>query len=128
MKPMRFSKHYTLEEARSLLPSIRQWLAQLDELRGKLRTVDQALDYPVHAGSDMGGQTVNAQVRLLAEIQEIVHQFNRRQIRVKDFSRGLVDFPSIRGGVEVFLCWEKDEEDIEFWHDLDSGFAGRERI
>jgi len=128
MKPMRFSKHYTLEEARALLPSIRQWLAQLDELRGKLRTVDQALDYPVHAGSDMGGQTVNAQVRLLAEIQEIVHQFNRRQIRVKDFSRGLVDFPSIRGGVEVFLCWEKDEDDIEFWHDLDSGYAGRERL
>jgi hypothetical protein len=42
--------------------------------------------------------------------------------------RGLVDFPAILGGREVFLCWEKDEQDIEYWHDLDSGYSGRERF
>ena len=42
--------------------------------------------------------------------------------------RGLVDFPAILAGREVFLCWEQDEEDIEFWHDLASGYAGRERL
>jgi len=40
----------------------------------------------------------------------------------------LIDFPAIIGGNEVFLCWEQDEEDIEFWHDLESGYAGRERL
>ena len=55
-------------------------------------------------------------------------QFQKREIIVKDLDRGLVDFPTLRGGQEVFLCWENGEEDIEFWHDLDSGYAGRERL
>jgi hypothetical protein len=43
-------------------------------------------------------------------------------------ARGLVDFPALLGGKEVFLCWESDEDDIEFWHDLESGYGGRERL
>ena len=55
-------------------------------------------------------------------------EFQRREIQVKDIDRGLMDFPAIIGGKEVFLCWEQDEEDIEFWHELDAGYAGRERL
>ena len=51
-----------------------------------------------------------------------------REIQVKDLERGLIDFPAIIGGKEVFLCWEQDEEDIEHWHDLDTGYAGREKL
>ena len=51
-------------------------------------------------------------------------EFQRREIQVKDIDRGLIDFPALLGGKEVFLCWEQDEEDIEFWHDLDAGYAG----
>jgi hypothetical protein len=58
----------------------------------------------------------------------VMGEFQRREILIKDIDRGLVDFPSIIGGKEVFLCWEKDEDDIEFWHDLDTGYAGRERL
>jgi hypothetical protein len=43
-------------------------------------------------------------------------------------ARGLVDFPAIMGGKEVFLCWESDEDDIEFWHDLETGYGGREKL
>ena len=49
-------------------------------------------------------------------------------VQVKDFDRGLLDFPHILDGREVFLCWELDEDDIEFWHDIDAGYAGRERL
>ena len=45
-----------------------------------------------------------------------------------NFTIGLVDFPSIIEGEEVFLCWRSDEETIKFYHDMDSGFAGRKRI
>jgi hypothetical protein len=57
-----------------------------------------------------------------------LQEFRRRQIQVKDLRRGLLDFPALRDGREVFLCWEKDEEDIEFWHDLETGYGGRERL
>jgi hypothetical protein len=58
----------------------------------------------------------------------VLSEFQSREIQIKDVDRGLVDFPAILGGREVFLCWEKDEQDIEYWHDLDSGYSGRERF
>ena len=48
--------------------------------------------------------------------------------QIKDLERGLIDFPAIVAGREVFLCWEQDEDDIEYWHDLDTGYAGREKL
>jgi len=76
----------------------------------------------------MGGDLVNSSIRTLAEMQTILGEFHSRQIFIKELDRGLVDFPAIIGGREVFLCWEQDEEDIEHWHDLDAGFAGREPL
>ena len=66
--------------------------------------------------------------KTLCEIKPILREFQSREIQIKDLDRGLIDFPAILGGKEVYLCWEKDEDDIEFWHDLDAGYAGRERI
>jgi hypothetical protein len=76
----------------------------------------------------VGGTTVNRWVTSLVEIRELLREFEEREILIKDLERGLVDFPSLMGDKEVFLCWEKDEEDIEFWHDIDSGYAGREPL
>ena len=123
-----FRKHYSREEARSLLPQLRQWLQTLDHLRERLQTYDQRLAAFLEQGHDTGGDTVNSWVRTMAETRELLLEFESRQILIKDIERGLIDFPAIVGGKEVFLCWEKDEDDIEFWHDLDTGFAGRERL
>ena len=76
----------------------------------------------------LGGELVNKWVRTLADLGDVLAEFQRREIQVKDVDRGLLDFPAIIGGKEVFLCWEQDEEDIEFWHELDAGYAGRERL
>jgi len=124
----RFDKHYTRDEARALLPQIRQWLARLGQLRQTLERHEKRLGPLMKQGQDAGGQTVNDQVRALADAQEILAEFQRREIFIKDLERGLVDFPAILGGKEVFLCWEQDEEDVEFWHDLDTGYGGRERL
>ena len=74
---------------------------------------------------DAGGRAVNDLIKTLAECRDVLLEFHRRQIQVKDLKRGLIDFPSYRDGREIFLCWERDEEDIEFWHDLETGFAAR---
>ena len=124
----KFSKHYTRDEARALLPQIRQWLKDLDRCRVQLEKYDKRLTSLMEPGRDAGGDVVNGWVRALAEIQSRLGEFQSREIFIKDIQRGLLDFPAIIGGREVFLCWEKDEEDIEFWHDLDAGYAGRERL
>jgi hypothetical protein len=123
-----FNKHYTRDEARALLPQIRQWLEQLDQLRRQLQSWDQRLSALMEAGNDTGGDLVNRWVRAIVETRELLEEFHEREILIKDVERGLVDFPAIIGGKEVFLCWEKDEEDIEYWHDLDTGYAGREKL
>ena len=124
----RFQKHYTREEARALLPQLRAWLAELDRLQLKMVTNDESLDELMKSGNDLGGESVNQRVRLIGEMKDVLQNFEKREIMIKDLQRGLVDFPALIGGREVFLCWERDEEDVEFWHDIDSGYAGRERL
>ncbi len=124
----RYTKHYTRDEARALLPEIRRWLAELNCQRAEVERCDQRLNGMNRAGQDTGGDTVNHWIRALAGMQQMLTEFQRREIVLKDLARGLVDFPAIIGGREVFLCWEADEADIEFWHDLDAGFGGRAEL
>ena len=124
----RFKTHYTREEARALLPQIKVWLDQLAFARHELEKLDRQLGQMLGLGDDLGGEMVNRYVRTLAQVKDILQRFAAREILIKDLERGLIDFPAFVGGKEVFLCWEKGEEDVEYWHDLDTGFGGRERL
>ncbi len=123
-----FQKHYTREEANALLPQIRQWLGQLNRLREDLQRYEKRLSGLTGQGNDIGGETVNNWIRALADMQATLGEFQRREIFIKDLERGLLDFPALIGGKEVFLCWESDEDHVEFWHDLETGYGGRERL
>ena len=123
-----FTKHYTRDEARALLPRIRLWLEQLAQTRQQLHQLEQQMMEPLAQGHDLGGKTVTRWVRMLALVKDLIDEFQKREIEIKDVDRGLIDFPAFIGGKEVFLCWEKDEDDIEYWHDLDAGYAGREKL
>jgi hypothetical protein len=124
----RFHKHYTPAEARALLPEVRQWLKQLLHLRETLEKSDERLTNLMAPGCDLGGRLVNDWVRTMADLKQVLLEFERREIQNKDIDRGLIDFPAILWGKEVFLCWEHGDKDIEFWHDLDAGYAGREKL
>ena len=123
--PYRFNKHYSIGEARALLPQVRGWLQQLLQKRTELEGQEEQLQVSRPAGGDLGGADVDGWVRTLAAMQELLLQFYRREIQIKDLDRGLIDFPAILEDREVFLCWELAEDDIEYWHDLDAGYAGR---
>jgi hypothetical protein len=122
---MRHSRHYTLEEAREK----RDWVAlRVDTARsalgvlasGKARTALAALD------TDRGGGWPGRPVaRATLELQRAIAELQAADIVVRDVVRGLVDFPAVRDGEEVYLCWLVDEPEIEHWHELDAGFAGR---
>ena len=124
----KYQKHYTRDEARALLPEIREWLVRLRSLRDELGALDQRMAHLLKDGDDIGGEVVNSWVKKVTQTKRLLSEFARRDIQVKDLERGLIDFPAIIGGREVFLCWEQDEDDIEFWHELDTGYAGRERL
>ena len=125
---MKFKQYYTRDEAQTLVPQLRLWLAELKRLREDTERFEKRLSGLNTEGQDTGGDTVNSWIRALAGMQSVLMEFQRREIFIKDLSRGLVDFPALIGGREVFLCWEADEDTVEFWHDLESGYGGRERL
>lgn len=124
----RFSKHYTVVEARTLLPHVRVWLVELRHLRSGLARRDDYLASLLAQHRDLGGSRVESWVRDFVRFRTLIGEFNSREIQIKDLDRGLIDFPALRGTREVFLCWQEGEEDITFWHDIDAGFAGREPL
>ena len=124
-----FKKHYTREEAQSLLPDVSKWIEQLVIKRKHAVQYDDMLLTRVEKDpSDHGGSDVESWIRALSEIKQLVHQFESREIQIKDLERGLIDFPAFVGGKEVFLCWEMSEDKIEYWHSIDSGFSSREPL
>ncbi len=123
-----FHKHYTRDEARALLPQVRSWLERLVSFRQDLQKAEQKLEKMQDPGRDLGGPLINSWVHILADIKAVLYEFFSREIQIKDLDRGLIDFPALLDDKEVFLCWERGEEDIEFWHDLESGYAGRQRL
>jgi hypothetical protein len=123
-----FKKHYTRAEAKALLPLVRLWLKRIVQLCNELQKVETRVTKLMGPGLDIGGPAVNSWLRTQADLKQVMFEFQRREIQIKDLERGLLDFPAIVDGQEVFLCWEEGEEDIEFWHELDTGYAGRKPL
>src|SRR3954453_3542668 len=122
---MRHERHYTLEEARAMLPWVVRRLADLRDARERLTDQEtrQALvdGSPTNGGGHKGKQGGEGVV----QVQKGLSEVGRRGIVLRDLDSGLIDFPSIRDGQEVYLCWIDGESDIAFWHELDAGYAGR---
>jgi hypothetical protein len=118
-------RHYTLEQAEAARP----WVAErveriqvaLEELRSP--TLQAALeDMDPGAGGSWPGREVATAVLSLFSGAE---QLEAMDIVLRDAYRGLVEFPSIRDGEEIYLCWEAGEPRVAYWHEPDAGFAGR---
>src|SRR5688572_26261719 len=97
-----FKKHYTVEEARELIPQLRLWLDELNRNRLKVAQLDQRLGQLLTAGCDTGGEQVNEWIKALAGIQKVLAYLRELEIQLKDVERGLIDFPAVIGGKEVF--------------------------
>ena len=125
---MRHDHHYTLEEARSLLPWARERLESLRRARARLTDAEAREALIGASGGNGGGGTGKAVGEAFVELRAGVAEFADRDIVLRDLDRGLIDFPSLRDGREVYLCWIDGEDDIAFWHDLDAGYGGRQPL
>lgn len=125
---LRFRRHYSVEEAMEMLSQIRVWFSEINALTGRIHDADQDFAPRIKAGEDLGGLQISQQFRDMARVHSILHEFQEREIQVKDLQRGLIDFPALSNEREIFLCWEHSENEITHWHNLESGFAGRKPL
>lgn len=121
-------KLFTIEEANSLLPSVRQILQRIQRSRRRLAAFQSQAKLAAE-GADQGGGGMVGGMRyanILTNFTTEMAELEVLGVQLKDFERGLVDFPSLREGRVVLLCWQLGEGDkLEWWHDIDTGFAGR---
>ncbi len=127
---------FSLDEANGMLPELGR---KLDELRGRFSEIvadqDRLAVLELIGGKDDGSPEHLEYAEKKKATTALVSQFETdfRKVRslgcfVKDISRGLVDFYSVRNGRLIFFCWQLGEKEIQFWHELNSGYSGRKPI
>jgi hypothetical protein len=127
---------FTLDEAEALLPEVREELEAMRRAKAELDLLREALAGTANKAASNGHVTDADAVagrrgraeRLAEEINHRLERFQSWGCELKGIDEGLVDFPSERDGRVVYLCWQVGEERIAWWHDTESGFAGRQPL
>ena len=122
-------KYFTVEEANALLPKLKVLLEQL--LAARQRIIDDRKTWePMmeKARGNGGGERGKSLFKDESRIHLTMEQLNEWGILIKDVDTGLVDFPALRHGREIYLCWRLGEPRVAYWHDVDAGFAGRQPL
>ena len=124
-------KLFSVEEANALLPTVRRFVGQIQRAHGGLAAMQEAAQKAAE-GAKLGGGGMEGGARYVAALVRLAERAGELEalgVQLKDYARGLVDFPSLREGRVVLLCWQLGEgEQIEWWHDLEAGFAGRQPL
>jgi len=130
-------RFFTLQEAEELLPRIQQLLQSAVEAHSEAAGHEGALDESSRGSRTWGGveidpadysQRKNLKRRAEGVVQHAIEEIQSSGVLIKDIEAGLIDFPAVLGGREVLLCWKLGAAQIEHWHGVDEGFAGRKPI
>jgi hypothetical protein len=127
---------FTLPEANAALTELRPVAERMVDLRRHHRaSVAKRDELATRIGSNGGGMTASDVTEASAEVEQLagalaacVSRIQDDGVQVKDIDTGLLDFPTLRDGREVLLCWRVGEGEIAYWHDVDEGFAGRKPV
>jgi hypothetical protein len=126
-------RRFTVEEANKTLPLVRRIVE--DVVRQHRLWREKILELDLVASSTRADESRTRAQELETDAQNLAHEIDGYQrelqelgIQLKDRRIGLVDFPSEIGGKRVLLCWRLGEPEVQFWHDEDAGYAGRQRL
>lgn len=122
-------RFFTLAEAQNLLPTLRTVLEEVGEEWKHIREINPQIQKardsaPLDGYSKFGVEYVTC----VSHLVSLIHQITDLGVLLKDADKGLCDFPYIKDGRMVYLCWQLGEESIQYWHDVETGFAGREPL
>ncbi len=134
--PKTGAKFFTVAEANSTLPLVRAIVEDITELAGELRDRHERLNrlkpsdrFRLSDAHEEELHQVQAELeRGQEKMEECVHELVQLGVELKDPFTGLIDFPSLRNGRPVYLCWRLGEPDVGHWHELEAGFAGRQKL
>ena len=128
-QPNRQSRIYTLAEARAVLPVVKDHMSRIQSARQAILRLRPSAWAAIEKAASNGGSRAAGELALHArQLEESVKLILGLGIQIKDLDNGVIDFVGRRRGQEIFLCWRHGEDNIDFWHDIHAGFAGRRPI
>jgi hypothetical protein len=128
------ARTFTPSEANSALAQVRPLAERMVRIRARLAGLESEQRDVVRlvAGNGHGEAVGEARSpefdRLVTELEDCVAELGDLGVQVKDVESGLLDFPSLRAGEDVLLCWRVGEDAVDWWHGPEDGFAGRRRV
>jgi hypothetical protein len=125
-------KYYTAAEANATLPLVRLIVRDITVLAHALREQHRRLARLQEDAGPVAEAHLDETVAEIERIQDQMRDYEREleplQVEIKDYLTGLIDFPARFDGREVYLCWRLGEPEVAYWHELDAGFAGRQKL
>ena len=122
-------QYFTLEEANETLNFIRPLMDEVQRIRQKvLQNQPEAWPAVEKAAGNGGNRALSNMVQDFEKFDVLIHEIQATGVLIKDINLGLLDFPALKDGREVYLCWKYGEGEIAFWHEIEAGFAGRQPI
>jgi len=122
-------RYFTLEEANSALETIRPMMEEIQKIRQTILATQPETWSAIERSAGNGGNPAMSKlVKSFDRLDDLLHHIQRTGVQVKDINTGLLDFPALHDGHEVYLCWQIGERRIGYWHEIDAGFAGRQPI
>ena len=126
---MQEKRYFTVEEANQCIPELVDEISQLRAIRNLLAGLHAEITPLLEVVSSNGGSKYTpALLKATADFEEILERIAARGCHLKGLDPGLVDFPHLREGREVYLCWRINENKIRYWHEIEDGFAGRQPL
>jgi hypothetical protein len=122
------ARHYTVDQANAALEWVGERLERLRAARVQLSDEDARAALGEAAPSNGGGEPGRVVSEAFLELQRTLGELQAMEVVLRDLERGLVDFPALLEGREVYLCWEAGESEIGYWHDIDAGYGGRQPL
>ena len=122
-------RYFTLQEANETLVIIRPLMDEVQVIRQKI-LANQPEAWPAieKSAGNGGNRALSNMVQDFEKFDVLVHLIQDTGVLIKDINIGLLDFPAMRDGSEVYLCWQYGEGEIAFWHEIEAGYAGRQPI
>ena len=131
-----WNQEFTLESALRLIPWLEDLFNQTDEASNVIETSQVQIDNLLLQRGSNGHSKMSKELSIVEstlkgaeqQISIIIQEINSKGIFVRDIKSGLVDFLSRKDGEQVFLCWIRGEESIQFWHNVNEGYLSRKPL
>jgi hypothetical protein len=121
-------RHYSVEQANAAIVWVRERIERMRAAREQLGDEEARAALSDAAPTNGGGQPGLVVSEAFLDLRNALIELNEMDIVLRDLERGLFDFPALRDGDEVYLCVEDGEDEIGYWHDIESGYGGRQPL